>query len=222
MARTTQLFSVSVATIAAKMSLVIPVIFSLFIFKIESKPFSWINYLGIFMALLAILLSSIKRESIHRHRVFSLFILLMPFMVFLFNGFLDTTMNYANNYLLSKDLQPVFPITIFISAAIIGTVTLILRKKKLKPRYILGGVYLGIPNYFSVFFLLKGLSEFSNDGAIYFPLLNVGIILFSSLAAMIFLKERLQPVNKFGLILSILAIIMLSYQELYSYFEELI
>jgi len=222
MARTTQLFSVSVASIAAKMSLVIPVIFSLFIFKIESKPFTWINYLGIIIALIAIFLSSFKKEKTHTQHSSGLFILLMPFLVFVLSGILDTTMNYANNYLLSEKLQPVFPILIFITAALIGTSILIIKRRKIKMRYIIGGIYLGVPNYFSVYFLLKGLSGFNNDGAVYFPVLNVGIILFSSLAAMLIFREKLQPVNKLGLILSILAIYMLSYQELSIYFKGLI
>lgn len=222
MARTTQVFNISVASIASKMSLVIPVVFSLFIFGIESKTFSFINYAGIFVALFAIVLSSIREETTHIQHTSNLIVLSLPLMVFILNGILDTTMNYANNYLLSESLQPVFPVVIFAMAAIIGSIILLFRNKRIKLRYFAGGIILGIPNYFSVFFLLKGLSEFSNNGAVYFPVLNVGIILFSSLAAFLFFKEKLLRINRFGMVLSITAILMLSYQELFVYFKGIL
>jgi drug/metabolite transporter (DMT)-like permease len=53
---------VTVASLAGNMSLVIPVLFGLFIFKNNNKDFTIWNYLGLLMALAALALSTIKKE----------------------------------------------------------------------------------------------------------------------------------------------------------------
>lgn len=58
MARTTQLRGVSVATVASKMSLAIPVIFSLFVFKYGVQNLDAWNKLGIVLSLAAIFMVS--------------------------------------------------------------------------------------------------------------------------------------------------------------------
>jgi multidrug transporter EmrE-like cation transporter len=66
--------------------------------------------------------------------------------------------------------------------------------------------------------VLKALTFFQNNGAVFYPIYNVGIILLSSVLAMIFFGERLSRINYLGLILSILALFLLSHQEIIDYF----
>ena len=61
---TTQRFSMTVSSVASKISMAIPVLFALFIFDIESKIFDVWNFLGLFMALAAIYLTSFKSKTI--------------------------------------------------------------------------------------------------------------------------------------------------------------
>lgn len=213
MAITTQKFSMTVSSIAAKMSLVVPVLFSLFILEIQSKPYTWINYAGMVLAVAAIFMSSYKERKLKKHEI-SGFDLLLPFLIFILGGIIDSLINYTNFRFLTSREASIFPLFIFSSAAIIGTVLLIVKRRSLNWRSFLGGVALGIVNYFSIYFLLNSLTVFENDGAIVYPLVNVGIIIFSSIISLLFFREKLSLLNKAGLFLAIMAIVFISYQEL--------
>lgn len=219
MAVTTQRLSVTVSSIAAKMSLAIPVIFSLFIFQIESKSFNALNYLGILLAFLAIYLSSLKKkEKGDELAVKNWGLLLLPVGVFVCSGIIDTTINYTTYTYLTDAEAGIFPLVIFFVAGVIGTGLQLARKEKTGIKELIGGIGLGVPNYFSIYFIVKALAAFENNGAFFYPILNINIILFSSLFAIIFFKEKLLPVNKMGLGLAVLAILLLSYQEILGYF----
>ncbi len=219
MARTTQLRGVAVATVASKMSLAIPVVFSLFIFKIGTNSLDIWNYLGILMAFAAIILVSRKKESIITNQPATLKFFLLPFAVFLLGGVIDTSLNYINHRWLSEGLDAIFTILIFGFAFIIGLGIILIRKIKITKRDILAGLVLGIPNYFSIYLQLKALSAFDNNGALLYPSLNIGIIIVSTLAAILFFKEHLARINKVGIAIAIVAILLLSHQGIITYFE---
>jgi drug/metabolite transporter (DMT)-like permease len=215
---TAQTMGVSVTSVASKMSMVFPVLFSLFFMKIESKEFSFFNYLGMFLAILAIYLGSLREGAIKKSDLSKLWMFLLPFTVFVAGGLIDISLNYSNYKLINKENEEVFAITLFGGAAIIGLVFLLFQKRKLEWKSLVGGLYLGIPNYFSLFFVLKALTAFDNNGAVFYPIYNVGIIMLSSLLAMLIFKERLSKLNFLGLGLSVLALFLLSYQEIIEYF----
>ncbi|HAS44657.1 MAG TPA: hypothetical protein DCS93_29535 [Microscillaceae bacterium] len=226
-ALTTQLVSVTVGSLASKTSLVVPVIFSLYVFKTQQKTFDWINYAGIVLALVAIVLSTIKKSKdtaeksasgTHNGRNF-----LLALLVFLLSGLSDTTLNYLNYAHIRPETNAMFLIILFGVAALSGTLFVIFRvltgKDRLLVRNLVGGVYLGIPNFFSLYFLLKALSAFNNDGAFIFPILNIGIILLSSILAVILFKERLSRMNQVGIMVAILAMFCIAYQEIMKYMQ---
>ena len=106
-----------------------------------------------------------------------------------------------------------------LTAFIAGLIILIFRKETISKKDIIGGIYLGIPNYFSVYFLLLTLSSFNNNGAVVYPILNVGIIVLSSMASYILFKEKLIRLNIIGMILALIAIFFISYQDIILYFS---
>jgi len=215
MAITTQRYGISVSSIASKMSLAIPVVFALFVFDIESKDFNVWNYTGLILALVAIYLSSYKSQDqrIHGHGK-GLSWLILPALVFIFGGIIDTTINFTNYKFLTPEDAPIFPIYIFASASLAGIVTILIRKSRIRFSSLIGGVVLGIINYFSVYFLLGALTAFQNDGAIVYPVLNMLIILGSALVSISLFGETLESRNKIGLLLSLIAIFLISHQEI--------
>lgn len=213
MAITTQKFSITVSSIASKMSLVIPVIFSLLILGIRSKDYTAFNYLGMALAILAILLSSYKEKKIKTEQI-SGFELFLPLLIFILGGFIDSTINYTNHNFLTEKEEALFPIFVFTSASIIGIILLIIKRQPIQSKNIFGGVALGIVNYFSIYFVITSLSAFSNDGALVYPLINVGIILFGAVVSVVFFGERLSKINLAGLFLAMISIYLISYQEL--------
>jgi drug/metabolite transporter (DMT)-like permease len=209
---TTQKFSMTVSSIAAKMSLIIPALISLFVLNIESKEYSILNYLGMVLALAAIVLSSYKKKNINNPNFDIL--LLLPLFVFILGGLIDSTINYTNYKYLTAEFEPIFPIVLFLSAAIIGSIILLVQRARLNLKSILGGMILGVINYFSIYFMLKSLTSFNNDGALVYPILNVGIILITVLVSVLFFREKLSRLNIAGLVFAVVSILLISYQEL--------
>ena len=111
-------------------------------------------------------------------------------------------------------------IILFFTAASLGTMAAIIhdvRKKKnnFTLKNILAGIILGIPNYFSIYFLFKALNFYSNNSAAVFPLNNVGIVVASTLIAIVAFGEKLSIKNIIGFILAILSIILMSIEHLF-------
>ena len=214
---TTQRMGMTVASVASKMSLIIPVLISMLVLQIQSKDYSIVNYIGIFIALIAVVLSSIKKRDKSKRAPVSYGALLLPFSVFLFGGMVDTSLNIINYKFITKGEEAILPIVIFFSAFVVGAIVVLMRKEKIEFKNLVGGIVLGVINYFSIYFLVKGLSSFNNDGALVYPILNVGIILLSALFSVILFKEKLLRVNKLGLLLAVIAIFSIFYQEIISY-----
>ncbi|MTI22190.1 hypothetical protein E1176_14255 [Fulvivirga sp. RKSG066] len=213
MAITTQKFSITVSSIATKMSLVIPVLFSLLVLGIQSKDYTFFNYSGMFLAVVAILLSSYKEKKIKTEAI-SGFELALPILIFVLGGIIDSSINYTNHVFLSTKEEAIFPVFVFASASVIGIIILMVQKQTIKLGNVLGGVTLGVVNYFSIYFLITSLSAFENDGAMVYPLMNVGIIIFGAIVSVIFFKEKISKLNFAGLVLALISIILISYQEL--------
>jgi multidrug transporter EmrE-like cation transporter len=217
---TTRKISMTVASIASKMSMVIPVLFAMFIFNIETKNFDMINYSGMILGIGSIVLSSIRTQRSGETGRFRIYYLILPLIVFILSGAVDTIINFANFQYITEKGTRIFPVQAFFVAGVIGAAWLYFKKERFKRRSLIGGIYLGIPNYFSIYFVLKALDAFNNDGALMFPILNISVILLSSLTAMIFFREKLRLVNWIGLILAVVSIYMISYQEIQNYFQE--
>ena len=218
MATTTQKHGVAVATVASKMSLAIPVVFSLFVFKIATNSLDTWNYVGIALALVAIFLVSRPAQPELGPSGLSFKTLWLPLGVFIMGGVIDTSLNYASHELISEAIEPIFPIMTFGFAFLAGVLLCLVFKIKFRKKDIVAGVLLGIPNYFSIFLQIKALSAFNNNGALLYPSLNIGIIIGSTVAAILFFKERLARWNWVGVALAVIVIFLLSHQELLKYF----
>lgn len=209
MALAAQKVSVSLSSLASKMSLVIPVLISLFVF--EGNEYSVLNYIGLALSLVAIALSSINTNN-ETNKENRFYYFLIP-LIFICSGTLDTILNYSNNFLETDTETRVFPILIFGTACFVGSFVviyqMIFKKQKIELKSIIGGITLGIPNYFSIYFLLKTLQHYNNNGALVYPILNISIILLSTLSAIVFFKEKLSTIKKMGVILAILSILLL-------------
>ncbi len=207
MAATAQKVGVSVASVATKMSLVIPVLFGVAIYKEELGP---LKILGIVLALAAVYFTSAKDKSIHLRKAS----LLLPLSVFLGSGIIDTSIKYIQEFHIKEDDYPIFSATVFAAAAVSGILFIGIKslKKpvKLNVRNILGGIALGIPNYFSIYFLLKALQHDSLNSASVFTINNVAIVMFSTLLGILLFKEHISIKNWSGIGLAVLSIILVA------------
>lgn len=223
---TAQKVSVTAASLAGNMSLVIPVLFGLFVFKNTNKDFTWLNDVGLIVALAALALGAIQKQTSKTDFEDGqpLEISITPAVWFLpvFTFFASGTNNTLINFLTMKYYAPeqttLFMIIACAGAILVGTVVLLYKiwfsGEKLFLRSVIGGLILGVPNFLSLYFLLLALGSFGNSAAFVFPIYNILSMLVSSLAAWIFYKEKLNNLNRIGLALAVIAIILISYQEL--------
>ena len=209
MAITTQRSGLSVVSVATKMALVIPIAFGLWYYKEPLGPF---KAAGIVLALIAVYLVAVKKDSgiILQKRN-----LVFPMLVFLGSGLIDTSLNFLqNDFITDKSLIPLFSSTIFMTAGVIGIMVLTAQKIKgvlvLEFKNIIAGIVLGIPNYFSIYFLVKALRSDLFDSSGIFTINNVGIVIISTLLGIVFFKEQLSIKNWIGITLAVISIALVS------------
>lgn len=211
MAITTQRSGLSVVSVATKMSVAIPILFGLLYYK-ESLGF--VKLIGILLALVAVYLSSVKAKT---GLQVALKNSLYPALVFLGSGFIDTSLKFLENKFVATPEVPLFSATLFFSAGIIGTLIVfyLYMKKRIEFQFknILGGIALGIPNYFSIYFLVNALKSPTLESSSIFTVNNVAIVLLSTLIGILAFKEQLLPKNWLGIILAIVSIILITFES---------
>ena len=207
MALTAQRNGLSVASVASKMSVVIPIIFGLYAYN---ESLSILKTLGILLALFAVYLTSIKAKS---NKV-SFKNLWLPILLFFGSGVIDTSIKYIETTSVSENGIPLFSATIFAIAGIIGSVILsakaIQGKLKFDYRSIFGGIILGIANYYSIYMLLKALQINTFESSSIFTINNVGIVMLSTLLGLAFFKEKQSLKNWIGIAIAVISIVLVT------------
>jgi len=207
MAATAQRLGVSVASVATKMSLVVPVIFGVLLYR---EQLSLLQVLGIVLALAAVYFASVKGKS----PVLGRAALWLPVAVFLGSGIIDTSLKYVQETQIGADEFPLFSAIVFGAAAAVGIALLIVKSLKAPlnfgARNILGGIALGIPNYFSIYYLLHALRHPSLNSAAVFTINNVAIVMCSTLLGIILFKEHISSKNWGGIALAVVSIVLVA------------
>lgn len=206
-----QKIGISVTTVANKMSLIIPVCAALILYP-EQEKITIIKLIALLLAFIGIYLASTKSGQI----IFNKKYLWVIIILFIGQGLCDAIFNdFAqrfNNTLKGESF--LFFMTLFFIASISGVIIHITKSTKtsnIELKNIIWGVIFGIPNFFSLFFFLKVLSDPNILSSEAFPLLSMGIVISSSLISVSIFKERITKNNWIGILLSIYAIYLLSY-----------
>jgi multidrug transporter EmrE-like cation transporter len=186
----------------------------------------FLNYAGLVVALAALALGAIQKQQktteFEDGQPLKVSVLsyawLLPVFTFMASGTNNTLINYLTMQYYRPEQTTLFMIIACSGAILIGTLVLLYKivfgGEKLVLRSVIGGLILGVPNFLSLYFLLLALGSFGNSAAFVFPIYNILSMLVSSLAAWIFYKEKLNNLNRIGLALAVVAIILISYQEL--------
>jgi len=212
MAKTTQQSGLSVVSVATKMSVVIPVVFGLVYYK---ESLGILKGIGILLALLAVYLASVKSKDGVTIKSNAL---VLPLLVFLGSGVIDTSLKFLEEKFVNQVDIPLFSSTIFAAAFSIGVLLLLYQKIQRRFtfnfRNIIAGIILGIPNYFSIYFLVKALRSNLLDSSGIFTVNNVAIVLASTIIGILSFKERLLTKNWIGILFAIISIILVAIDTL--------
>ncbi|WP_179320240.1 EamA family transporter [Winogradskyella helgolandensis] len=203
MALTAQKNGLSVASVASKMSLIIPVIFGIYA---NNESTETQKLIGIALALVAVYLTSIKQKdnTIVTKSIY------LPIILFFGSGIIDTSVNHFA----PKGNIPLFLSSIFGIAALIGISLIaykyITTKKKFQIKSVPFGILLGIANYGSMYFLLLALRVENTESSTIFTINNIAILALSTLIGLVLFKENISRKNWIGIILALISIVLVT------------
>jgi drug/metabolite transporter (DMT)-like permease len=213
---TAQKISVAVASVANKLSLIIPVVLSVYLYGETVQ--GW-KLAGVIFALIAVILTCYRTRATEAKmgkavRKWEYF---LPFILFIGSGLLDALINHVQKLYVTEENKNAYLISGFLSAAVIGSVLLVIQyingRQKFAFRHLAAGIIIGIPNYFSIWCLVRFLKQSPWQSSASIPVNNMGIVLFSSVAAWLLFRERLSRVNWAGIILSLIAIYLIAFGD---------
>lgn len=211
----TQRISVAVASVANKLSLIIPFVFSLYLYNEQA---GWLKITGIALALAAVLLTCWpqRKEDVPNAKPLSIaLVFLLPAILFVGSGLLDTLLKYVEQSFLNDDNKDEYLITSFATAGAVGILVLlvlfVMGREKFSGRAMLAGIAIGIPNYFSIWCLVRVLKQYQGESSAIIPVNNMGIVLFSTVMAWLLFRERLSATNLVGILLSLGAIALIAF-----------
>ncbi|MCS3800331.1 hypothetical protein [Niastella sp. OAS944] len=211
-AYTVQKIGVAAATVAYKLSMVIPFVFSIYLYNEDATI---LKIAGVAVALLAVWLTTRPAEKNKNEHKVSWMVWAMPLLLFVGSGLLDAMIKYVEQAFINPGNQDAYLITAFCVAATVGWLILFYLfstgKQKLSAKALVAGICIGVPNYFSIWCLLGALKGYSGNSSAIIPINNMGIVLFTALVAWLIFKEKLSAVNWLGIALSLGAIALIAY-----------
>lgn len=195
---------IAVTSVSSKMSVVIPVSVGIMAY---AEPLNAIKLTGIIASLLAFYLTFMKKQEQRIDKR----VLLLPVLLFLGNGANDTLTKHAQMFHVGQETL-LFLGTVFFSSMLIGGTMLAVRtvkgRQSFHGRNLLAGVWLGFLNFFSSYFFLLSLGIF--ESSVFFPVFNVSIVSLSALAGYFFFREQLSVINRIGILLALVAILLIA------------
>ena len=197
MAITTQKLGISISSMASKMSLIIPVIGAVIF---QNASIGVYKILGIIIAIISVYLTFKKSGQTAKPT--------LAIILFLGAGILDMWLDSIRNNFLSSTVDfNLFIVTVFFTAFSVGLLKVICDRKRIIIKNIVAGIVLGVPNYFSIYFVLLALE--SLGGVYVFPILNIGVVLFSAIISWLFYQEQMSKTNWMGIVLACLSILII-------------
>jgi len=213
-AKSSQTAGIAITTVASKMSVIVPISFSL-IYD-PTDHITLLKTIGIILALLSVLFTIYRKKGIKVDARY----LYLPAILFIGMGIVDSIIKFAQFKYIDNGASTYFSAVLFAIATITGIVTNLIQKKSFKslinPRTIFLGSILGIGNFGSIYFLILALNYKINptetlDGSVVFGINNIGIVSLSVITGLLIFREKLTYINWIGVVLSIVAIYILSY-----------
>lgn len=198
---------ISVAQVANRMAVVIPISIAILCY---GDNLSLAKMIGIALAIASVYLVSHKEaEGKPAQKLWWLF----PLIIFVCSGIIDSTINYAQRNLLSENDFDAFLSTIFATAFVFGSMALIyqltVKKEKFQLQAIPAGIILGTINFATMYFIVMALNSNILEPSVLFPINNLSVLTISTLVSVLVYKEKLSSKNWIGIALSILAILIL-------------
>jgi drug/metabolite transporter (DMT)-like permease len=205
---------VATTSIAVKMSMALSV---LFVLIAQFNVINFNNLIPLILALAGVFLVSYQGQT--KEGSGSLWML---GVLFLGSACLDLVLFFVQDSWLPNFHQGIFASLGFGMAGCLGLLYLIYlsfhKKLKFDLRSWLGGIVLGIPNYFSIYLLVKAYNTLGIEPQQVLSIANVGVVLASALVGFLLFKEPFSWKKGWGMVLCLLALSLsvISFEEIFS------
>ena len=183
----------------AKLGILIPMIFSIVLWKEFPTTYQWI---GIALSLVSILIVNLSSKSLEKFD-FKPTILLL----FIFGGMAEFSNKIYQQYGLNQ-YKDMFLFAIFFVAFLISLFFTLQDTSKINKRDILTGMAVGVPNLFSSFFLILALDTLK--ATVVFPIYSAGSIVLINIGGLLIFKEKIANKNKVAIGLIIIGLILIN------------
>lgn len=190
---------VGVSGMIAKLGILIPMLFSILIWKEYPSPLQW---LGIVLSLVSIVIVNVSSNALEKVEVKPAVLLL-----FVFGGMAEFSNKIYQQYALSE-FKDVFLFSVFFMAFVVSLVYTLKEKKKITKKDILTGFAVGIPNLYSSYFLILSLATLKTSVA--FPIYSAGSIVLINIGGYVIFKEKLATKNQVAIFLTIIALVLIN------------
>lgn len=183
----------------AKLGILIPMIFSIILWRELPTSLQWI---GIVLSLIAIIIVNLSKASRDKFDVNTTLILL-----FLFGGMAEFSNKIYQNYALN-DYKDVFLFFVFFVAFLISSVYSIKKKSTFTLKDVFIGFGVGIPNLFSSYFLILALDTLKTS--VVFPIYSAGSIVLITILGWLIFGETIKRKNVIAIVMIIIALILMN------------
>lgn len=202
--KSTTSVGVAITGIAFKLSFVIPVFFAFFLYD---DKITFYKIFGIILAIVAIYFISFDdaNETNKAHKNDYIF----PLIIFVGGGLTDTIFNFIQKRMFIDGWEHVINVSIFFGAFILSFIFNFYKRELYQAKNIFGGIVLGIPNYGSLYFLLKALDASNLESSKIFPINNICIVCATAFAGIFIFSEKFNRKKLIGLGMAILSIIFI-------------
>ena len=197
---------ISTTSVAVKMSMAVSVVS---IILINQTPLNLTTIVSLFLALTGVFLVSFSKSTGESGASVWMLIVL-----FLGSAGLDLVLFFVQQSWLPKNFHTgVFSALGFLMAGFIGSVYLLIQLFLKKVHFHLkswaAGIALGIPNYFSIYLLVKSYSSTNLEPHQVLSIANVGVVVLSSFLGLALFKEQFDLKKWIGLSISLIALLLL-------------
>ena len=207
MTASTQRSGVTVTSLSSKLSVVLPILAGVIIF---SEKLNFVATTGIVLALVAlVLVLERKKESGEKNNRSWL----LPVCIFFGTGTGDILMKITEQQNSGDDLGFMIAFIYFV-ALVFGIIIVIWDitrgKSKWQWKSALGGIGLGVINFFSTSSVYHAMRCF--DNVVLFPIYNIGVVSLTALIGWLFFKEKLTLKNYIGLVIAVIAVVLITFR----------
>ena len=191
------------ATTSSRLSVIIPIVFSIIIYNETPSEY---QIMGFVFTIVTFVFFYLSISDGHKSGDgFLKYILLLAVLIGI--GTNDFSMKIFKSWKPEQE-EPFFIFFVFSSALVFSLIYIAFKRKKIIKHTAVWGLILGVPNVFSTIFLLGALALL--PAILVYPLINVGIIIFTTLLAFIIWREKLNRWGALAITSGVLAIIFLS------------